>query len=111
LGAVGAPHRRTWCLAELGRRERAGHEEVGRFAAQLGTDRVVVVGGAAGPIHDGAVAVSDWGGESVLVTDQEGAVVRLRAELCSGDVVLVKGSRYRTWAVPDALRDQLVVTP
>jgi UDP-N-acetylmuramoyl-tripeptide--D-alanyl-D-alanine ligase len=99
------------CLAELGERERAGHEEVGRLAAQLGTDRVVVVGGAAGPIHDGAVAVSDWGGESVLVTDQEAAVARLRTELCPGDVVLVKGSRYRTWAVADASRYQLVVMP
>ena len=26
------------------------------------------------PIHDGATAVADWGGESVLVTDQEAAV-------------------------------------
>jgi UDP-N-acetylmuramoyl-tripeptide--D-alanyl-D-alanine ligase len=114
LAAIGQGRRRVAVLgylAELGEQERAGHEEVGRLAAQLGTDRVVVVGGAAGPIHDGAVAVADWGGESVLVTDQEAAVAWLRAQVRPGDVVLVKGSRYRTWAVADALRDELVVAP
>jgi UDP-N-acetylmuramoyl-tripeptide--D-alanyl-D-alanine ligase len=115
LAAIGRGRRRVAVLgylAELGEQERAGHEEVGRLAAQLGTDRVVVVGGAAGPIHDGAVAVAGWGGDSVLVTDQEAAVALLRAELRPGDVVLVKGSRYRTWAVADALREEpAVVTP
>ncbi|HEY3010144.1 MAG TPA: UDP-N-acetylmuramoyl-tripeptide--D-alanyl-D-alanine ligase [Micromonosporaceae bacterium] len=91
-------------LAELGAFERAGHEEVGRLAATLGVDRLVVVGEAAAPIHEGAVAVSSWGGESVLVTDQSGAIAALFDELRPGDVVLVKGSRYRTWEVADALR-------
>ncbi len=67
-------------------------------------DRLVVVGVGAAPIHDGAMSVSEWGGESVRVTDQEAAVSLLRAELRPGDVVLVKGSRYQTWAVADALR-------
>jgi UDP-N-acetylmuramoyl-tripeptide--D-alanyl-D-alanine ligase len=57
-------------LAELGAHERDGHEQVGRLAAELGVDRLVVVGAAAKPIHDGAVAVAQWGGESVHVTDQ-----------------------------------------
>jgi UDP-N-acetylmuramoyl-tripeptide--D-alanyl-D-alanine ligase len=65
----------------------------------------VVVGAAAGAIHDGARQVADWGGESVLVTDQEAAVRWLQTELRTGDVVLVKASRYRTWAVADFLRD------
>jgi UDP-N-acetylmuramoyl-tripeptide--D-alanyl-D-alanine ligase len=95
-------------LAELGAHERAGHEEVGRLAAQLGVDRVVVVGEAAAPIYDGAVAVADWGGVAVQVTDQEAAVSLLRQELRPGDVVLVKGSRYRTWDVVDALREPVV---
>jgi UDP-N-acetylmuramoyl-tripeptide--D-alanyl-D-alanine ligase len=41
----------------------------------------------------------------VVVSDQDAAVAWLRGELRPGDVVLVKGSRYRTWIVADALRD------
>ncbi|MEV4491982.1 UDP-N-acetylmuramoyl-tripeptide--D-alanyl-D-alanine ligase [Micromonospora coxensis] len=91
-------------MAELGEYEREGHREVGRLAAELGVDRLLVVGEPAAPIHEGATAVSDWGGESVLLTDQAAAVEVLRSELRQGDVVLVKGSRYRTWEVADALR-------
>ncbi|WP_320067068.1 UDP-N-acetylmuramoyl-tripeptide--D-alanyl-D-alanine ligase [Micromonospora sp. RTGN7] len=91
-------------LAELGAYERDGHLEVGRLAAELGVDRLLVVGEPAAPIHEGATAVENWGGESVLLTDQAAAVEVLRGELRPGDVVLVKGSRYRTWEVADALR-------
>ncbi|HEX6870920.1 MAG TPA: UDP-N-acetylmuramoyl-tripeptide--D-alanyl-D-alanine ligase, partial [Micromonosporaceae bacterium] len=109
LVALGQGRRRIAVLgylAELGEHERTGHEEVGRLAAELGVDRVIVVGAAAGPIHDGASGLSDWGGESVQVSDQEAAVELLRTELRPGDVVLVKGSRYRTWDIADALRDE-----
>ena len=41
----------------------------------------------------------------MLVADQDAAVALLRATLRPGDVVLVKGSRYRTWEVADALRE------
>ena len=92
-------------MAELGGYERSGHEEVGRLAATLGVDLLVVVGEPAAPIHDGAVSVASWGGKSVQVTDQDAAISLLRNELRGRDVVLVKGSRYRTWAVVDALRD------
>ncbi|MEV4541018.1 UDP-N-acetylmuramoyl-tripeptide--D-alanyl-D-alanine ligase [Micromonospora echinaurantiaca] len=91
-------------MAELGPFEHDGHAEVGRLAAELGVDRLLVVGEPAAPIHEGATSVSDWGGESVLLTDQAAAVEVLRGELRPGDVVLVKGSRYRTWEVADALR-------
>lgn len=92
-------------LAELGDHEQAGHEQVGGLAARLGVDRLVVVGQAAAPIHHGARGQEQWGGESVLVADQDAAVALLRDELRPGDVVLVKGSRYRTWDVADWLRD------
>ncbi|MFF4875816.1 UDP-N-acetylmuramoyl-tripeptide--D-alanyl-D-alanine ligase [Micromonospora sp. NPDC000668] len=91
-------------MAELGPFERDGHAEVGQLAAELGVDRLLVVGEPAAPIHEGATAVANWGGESVLLTDQAAAVEVLRGELRPGDVVLVKGSRYRTWEVADALR-------
>jgi UDP-N-acetylmuramyl pentapeptide synthase len=84
-------------LAELGEHERAGHEQVGRLAMELGVDRVVVVGEQAAPIAQGAGAV--------VVADQAAAVELLRRELRPGDVVLVKGSRYRTWDVADWLRE------
>jgi UDP-N-acetylmuramoyl-tripeptide--D-alanyl-D-alanine ligase len=116
LVAIGTGRRRVAVLgylAELGAQERAGHEEVGRLAAELGVDHVIVVGAAAAPIKDGTAAVAGWGGESVQVTDQDEAVALLRARLRPGDVVLVKGSRYRTWQVADALREPVdaVVVP
>jgi UDP-N-acetylmuramoyl-tripeptide--D-alanyl-D-alanine ligase len=107
LTAIGQGRRRIAVLgymAELGGQERDGHIQVGRLGAELGTDRIVVVDAAAASIRDGAAQVSDWGGESVLVTDQEAAVEWLRSQLVPGDVVLVKGSRYRTWAVADFMR-------
>ncbi|MFC7548454.1 UDP-N-acetylmuramoyl-tripeptide--D-alanyl-D-alanine ligase [Plantactinospora sp. GCM10030261] len=91
-------------MAELGPHERDGHAEVGRLAAELDVDRVLVVGESAAPIHDGATSVANWGGTSVLVTDQAAAVTELRRDTRPGDVILVKGSRYRTWEVADALR-------
>lgn len=108
LAAMGRGRRTVAVLgymAELGDFERDGHAQVGRLAAELGVDRLLVVGETAAPIRDGAVAVADWGGDSVLVTDQQAAIGLLRRELRSGDVVLVKGSRYRTWDVVDALRE------
>ena len=71
-------------MAELGEYERDGHAEVGRLAAELGVDRLLVVGEPAAPIHDGATAVANWGGESVLVTDQAAAVEVLRERATAG---------------------------
>jgi UDP-N-acetylmuramoyl-tripeptide--D-alanyl-D-alanine ligase len=91
-------------MAELGGHERTGHEEVGALAAQLGVDRLIVVGANAQPIQRGAESVSGWKGTSVTVDDQDDAIALVHAELRPGDVVLVKGSRYRTWQVADTLR-------
>ena len=38
---------------------------------------------------------------------QAATIDALRPDLRTGDVVLVKGSRYRTWDVADALRDEV----
>jgi UDP-N-acetylmuramoyl-tripeptide--D-alanyl-D-alanine ligase len=109
LAAIGTGRRTVAVLgymAELGEHERSGHESVGALAATLDVARVIVVGEAA-PVHDGATRVPGWSGSSVVVPDQAAALALLRDELRPGDVVLVKGSRYRTWEVADALREDV----
>src|SRR4051794_34300392 len=93
-------------MAELGDYERAGHEQVGRLAAELDVGLLVAVGAQAAPIRTGAASVDRWGGESVQVSDQDEATATLGERLRPGDVVLVKGSRYRTWQVVDRLREE-----
>ncbi|HEV7825495.1 MAG TPA: UDP-N-acetylmuramoyl-tripeptide--D-alanyl-D-alanine ligase [Mycobacteriales bacterium] len=101
--------RRSWAvlgyMAELGPAERDEHDRIGRLVVRLGIDRLVVVGEAARPLHTGAVLEGSFGGESVHVPDQDAAIALLASELRPGDVVLVKGSRYRVWQVADALRE------
>ncbi|HYN97507.1 MAG TPA: cyanophycin synthetase, partial [Pilimelia sp.] len=107
LAALGAGRRTVAVLgymAELGDHERDGHAEVGALAARLGVDRLLAVGEPAAPILDGARAQTTWKGEAVLASDQAAAVRDLERSLRPGDVVLVKGSRYRTWDVADFLR-------
>jgi UDP-N-acetylmuramoyl-tripeptide--D-alanyl-D-alanine ligase len=93
-------------MAELGGFEKDGHEQVGRLAAELGVDLLVAVGAEAAPIRAGATSVDRWGGESVQVSDQDEAAAAVLSRLRPGDVVLVKGSRYRTWRVADRLREE-----
>ncbi|GGK70536.1 UDP-N-acetylmuramoyl-tripeptide--D-alanyl-D-alanine ligase [Mangrovihabitans endophyticus] len=89
-------------MAELGEYEKSGHEEVGRLAAELGVERLVAVADNAAPILDGARAVVGWTGTAIFAADQAAAIAAIAVE--PGDIVLVKGSRYRTWEVADALR-------
>jgi UDP-N-acetylmuramoyl-tripeptide--D-alanyl-D-alanine ligase len=107
LTTIGAGRRTVAVLgymAELGAAERDGHAEVGALAATLGVDLIIAVGESTAPILDGAASVRQWEGESVLVNDQTAAIDELRRRMRPQDVVLVKGSRYRTWDVVDALR-------
>jgi UDP-N-acetylmuramoyl-tripeptide--D-alanyl-D-alanine ligase len=101
--------RRSWAvlgyMAELGPGEVQEHDRIGRLVVRLGINRLVVVGEQARPLHLGAVLEGSFGGESVHVPDQDAAIALLHAELRPGDVVLVKGSRYRVWQVADALRE------
>ncbi|MGI8683250.1 MAG: UDP-N-acetylmuramoyl-tripeptide--D-alanyl-D-alanine ligase [Mycobacteriales bacterium] len=86
--------RRSWAvlgeMAELGPASVEEHEVVGRLVADLGIDRLVVVGPAAGPIDAVAAAA---GRRSESVPDVATAVELLRSQLRPGDVVLVKASR------------------
>lgn len=95
-------------MAELGEHERSGHEEVGRLAAELGVRRLIAVAGNARPILDGAAQVPGWTGEAIFAEDQPTAIEIVKGDLRADDVVLVKGSRYRTWDVADALRPEEV---
>jgi UDP-N-acetylmuramoyl-tripeptide--D-alanyl-D-alanine ligase len=107
LAALGRGRRTTAVLgymAELGEFETAGHEDVGRLAAELGVDRLIAVTENAAPILDGAMDVESWQGQAIFATDQGAAIGALNGDLRPGDVVLVKGSRYRTWEIADALR-------
>jgi UDP-N-acetylmuramoyl-tripeptide--D-alanyl-D-alanine ligase len=83
--------RRSWAvlgaMGELGGSADAEHRRVGALAAELGVDRVVVVGPDAAPIHTAA------GAESLQVPGVDEAITLLRAELRPEDVVLVKASR------------------
>ena len=83
--------RRSWAvlgeMAELGPSAADQHRRVGELTAELGVDRVVVVGPAAQPIH----AAAREG--AVQVDDADAAIALLRAQLRPQDVVLVKASR------------------
>ncbi|GGJ85537.1 UDP-N-acetylmuramoyl-tripeptide--D-alanyl-D-alanine ligase [Pilimelia anulata] len=112
LAALGAGRRTVAVLgymAELGHAEADGHADVGRLAAETGVAELVVVGDAAAPLADAARAAPGRPGRVTVVTDQAAAIDHLRAVLTPRDVVLVKGSRYRTWDVADFLRDEQMI--
>ncbi len=83
--------RRSWAvlgpMGELGESADEEHRRVGRLTAELGVDRVVVVGPEAQPLHDAARE------NSVHVPDVAAAIALLERELQPEDVVLVKASR------------------
>jgi UDP-N-acetylmuramoyl-tripeptide--D-alanyl-D-alanine ligase len=96
LGKRGADGRTIAVLGEmreLGDSADVEHDAVGRAAAALGIDLVVVVGEPARAIHAGAVASPAWDGESVWVRDVDSAVAAVAGVVRPGDVVLVKASR------------------
>jgi UDP-N-acetylmuramoyl-tripeptide--D-alanyl-D-alanine ligase len=97
IAGAAKPPRRGWAvlgeMLELGDTSAEQHEEIGRFAAELGVNRVVVVGEGAEPIHTGAVRRGSSGAESVMVANPDAALALLREQVRAGDVVLVKASR------------------
>jgi UDP-N-acetylmuramoyl-tripeptide--D-alanyl-D-alanine ligase len=77
---------RRWAVVgemlELGESSHAEHAAIGRYAAQLGIDRLVAVGAGAR-----SVGAAEW------VRDTDAAFDLLRVELAPGDIVLFKSSR------------------
>ena len=93
--------RRTWAvlagMLELGPDSAARHREVGRHAAEVGVDVVLVVGDTAAPIGEGVHDVSTAAGQDgpvvISVHDSEEARSVLEDQLVDQDVVLFKSSR------------------
>lgn len=77
-------------MKELGPEHDEGHQRVGRKAAVLGIDVVVVVGEAARGIAEGA---SGGAGEVIVTAGREDAISWLGHNAGPEDVVLVKASR------------------
>ncbi|WP_434967465.1 UDP-N-acetylmuramoyl-tripeptide--D-alanyl-D-alanine ligase [Janibacter indicus] len=97
LATMGAGGRRWAVLGamlELGDASDELHAAVGREAAQLGVDEVLVVGESAAAIADGARDNAREDGPRVrVVPDADAAEAVLVAELAAPDVVLFKSSR------------------
>ncbi|MFG2816229.1 UDP-N-acetylmuramoyl-tripeptide--D-alanyl-D-alanine ligase [Streptomyces sp. NPDC048410] len=78
-------------MNELGADSRTEHTEIGRYAATLGLDRIILVGGEeARWMLEGA---NDTENRVVHVPDADTALELLHTTLQPGDVVLVKASR------------------
>ncbi|WP_025735399.1 UDP-N-acetylmuramoyl-tripeptide--D-alanyl-D-alanine ligase [Mycobacterium genavense] len=101
----GPTERRSWAvlgeMAELGEEAISEHDAIGRLAVRLDVSRLVVVGTgrSVAAMHHAAVLEGAWGSwgapgdrGAVQVADADAALQLLRAELRSGDVVLVKAS-------------------
>ncbi|MFX4285078.1 UDP-N-acetylmuramoyl-tripeptide--D-alanyl-D-alanine ligase [Janibacter sp. G349] len=81
-------------MLELGEASAELHAAVGREAAELGTDEILVVGEVAEPIAAGARDNAREDGPHVrVVPDADAAEAVLAAELAAPDVVLLKSSR------------------
>ena len=97
LATMGAGGRRWAVLGamlELGDASAELHAAVGREAAELGVDEVLVVGESAAAIADGARDNAREDGPRVrVVPDADAAEAVLVAELAAPDVVLFKSSR------------------
>ena len=75
-------------MRELGPRERALHQEIGRYAMELGIDALLGVGELGQEYISGAAdSRAQW------YPNNAAAAQAARAQLSAGDLVLVKGSR------------------
>jgi UDP-N-acetylmuramoyl-tripeptide--D-alanyl-D-alanine ligase len=103
---------RTWAvlgdMLELGPTARAEHVALGRYVAELGIDRLAVVGQHATVVADAAVAAGLPVGHAVVAPSRARLTELVTAGLRSRDVVLVKASRGLAL---DAVAEQLLAAP
>jgi len=79
-------------MLELGEYGPEAHEEIGRYAAQLGIDCIFGVGNLTKKVLDAAVS-KGMGVKVGYLRDNIHAKKRLRGFIREGDVILIKGSR------------------
>jgi UDP-N-acetylmuramoyl-tripeptide--D-alanyl-D-alanine ligase len=79
-------------MTELGETAGAEHRALGLLAADLGIERLVVVGAGARDIHTAALSVTGWSGRSDFSGDAAEAFDLLDGDLGPADTVLVKSS-------------------
>ncbi|HWU20780.1 MAG TPA: UDP-N-acetylmuramoyl-tripeptide--D-alanyl-D-alanine ligase [Nocardioides sp.] len=91
-------------MRELGSEHEAGHRSVGRAAAELGVDVLVVVGEPAAPM---AADLAEASTEVILTPGRSEAADWLRQNARPTDVVLVKASRG---AALEWIAEQLLTT-
>jgi UDP-N-acetylmuramoyl-tripeptide--D-alanyl-D-alanine ligase len=107
VALTGSRGGRSWAvlgeMRELGDDTPTLHAGVGRLAAELGVDHLVVVGDVASAIGTGARSVAGWPGEATEVaTAAEAGLVAAGAG--ADDVVLVKASNsIALWSVAEQL--------
>ena len=80
-------------MAQLGPRSEQEHERMGRAAAALQLDGLVVVGERARPIADGALGAGMARERVRWCLDQEEAIDVVQNSVAADDIVLVKASR------------------
>jgi UDP-N-acetylmuramoyl-tripeptide--D-alanyl-D-alanine ligase len=91
-------------MRELGADSPELHAAVGRQAATLGIDHLIVVGERAHGIAVGAQSVGGWAGTVEVAPDVELATVLVESAVSRDDVVLVKASNaVALWRVAESL--------
>jgi UDP-N-acetylmuramoyl-tripeptide--D-alanyl-D-alanine ligase len=97
-------------MRELGPETDELHAAIGRHAAGLGVEHLVVVGDGAAAIARGARSVDGWVGTADLVPDRATATALVQAAVSGSDVVLVKASNaLGLWHVAEDLQVGVVV--
>jgi UDP-N-acetylmuramoyl-tripeptide--D-alanyl-D-alanine ligase len=96
-------------MLELGDRSRALHEECGAAAAEAGLSRLVTIGGPAADAMARAAVRAGMAPDAVAhFPDVASALPSILAQVRSGDLVLVKGSRgIGTDTVVDRLKAEV----
>ncbi len=95
-------------MLELGESSPDEHSEVGRRTAELGIDRLLVVGADAQSVVDGAVTAGYPKEKATMFSSISELAAALSAEASPSDVVLLKASRSIGLEV---LADRMLSTP